>query len=58
MPELACLPKPYIHAPWLAPEAVLAAAGMKLGGSYPTRMLLILPRAALHCPNPLLSHLI
>ena len=35
VPELARLPDKYIHAPWLAPANVLAAAGVKLGDSYP-----------------------
>ncbi len=35
VPELALLPAKHIHAPWLAPAPVLAAAGVKLGTSYP-----------------------
>jgi deoxyribodipyrimidine photo-lyase len=35
VPELALLPPKHIHAPWLAPEAVLAAAGVRLGTNYP-----------------------
>jgi deoxyribodipyrimidine photo-lyase len=35
VPELALLPAKYIHAPWLAPAAVLAAAGVRLGANYP-----------------------
>lgn len=35
VPELAKLPARYIHAPWLAPEAVLTAAGVELGVTYP-----------------------
>ncbi len=35
VPELARLPAEHIHAPWEAPAAVLAAAGVKLGESYP-----------------------
>jgi deoxyribodipyrimidine photo-lyase len=35
VPELALLPAKYIHAPWLAPAAVLAAAGVRLGTNYP-----------------------
>lgn len=35
VPELAKLPARHIHAPWLAPEGVLAAAGVRLGDDYP-----------------------
>jgi deoxyribodipyrimidine photo-lyase len=35
VPELAKLPAEHIHAPWDAPEAVLRAAGVSLGRSYP-----------------------
>jgi deoxyribodipyrimidine photo-lyase len=35
VPELARLPAEHIHAPFEAPEAVLAAAGVRLGESYP-----------------------
>ncbi|MEJ0084566.1 MAG: deoxyribodipyrimidine photo-lyase [Pseudomonadota bacterium] len=35
VPELALLPAKYIHSPWLAPAAVLAAAGVRLGTNYP-----------------------
>jgi deoxyribodipyrimidine photo-lyase len=35
VPELAGLPAEHIHAPWEAPPAVLAAAGVRLGGNYP-----------------------
>jgi deoxyribodipyrimidine photo-lyase len=35
VPELAQLSAPYVHAPWLAPEEVLTAAGVTLGKSYP-----------------------
>ena len=35
VPELARLPDKYIHAPWLAPANVLAAAGIRLGDNYP-----------------------
>ena len=35
VPELARLPAPWIHQPWEAPPAVLAAAGVELGGTYP-----------------------
>lgn len=36
VPELARVPARYIHAPWLAPHAVLAEAGVKLERDYPT----------------------
>jgi deoxyribodipyrimidine photo-lyase len=36
VPELARLPDQWIHRPWKAPEAVLAAAGVELGRTYPT----------------------
>ncbi|MDE2575464.1 MAG: FAD-binding domain-containing protein, partial [Rhodospirillales bacterium] len=35
VPELAALPARHIHAPWLAPPAALAAAGIRLGTDYP-----------------------
>lgn len=35
LPALANLPDKYIHAPWTAPEDVLAAAGVTLGDNYP-----------------------
>jgi deoxyribodipyrimidine photo-lyase len=35
VPELAALPAAHIHAPWKAPSAVRAAAGVELGVSYP-----------------------
>nr|MBP6515285.1 FAD-binding domain-containing protein [Steroidobacteraceae bacterium] len=35
LPELARLPDNWIHQPWAAPEAVLAAAGVELGRDYP-----------------------
>jgi deoxyribodipyrimidine photo-lyase len=35
VPELAHLPVEYIHAPWEAPAATLAAAGVTLGRDYP-----------------------
>lgn len=35
LPVLAKLPDKYIHAPWTAPDDVLAAAGVRLGENYP-----------------------
>ncbi len=35
VPELAGLPARYIHAPWTAPDAILASAGVQLGQTYP-----------------------
>jgi deoxyribodipyrimidine photo-lyase len=35
VPDLAKLPPKFIHAPWLAPESVLSAAGVELGRNYP-----------------------
>jgi deoxyribodipyrimidine photo-lyase len=35
VPELAELPARHIHAPWETPPAVLAAAGVTLGKTYP-----------------------
>lgn len=35
VPELARMPKKYIHQPWTAPEEVLDAAGVTLGKTYP-----------------------
>ena len=35
IPELAQMPKKFIHKPWAAPEQVLAAAGVRLGDTYP-----------------------
>lgn len=35
LPELAALPARWIHRPWQAPAAVLAAAGIRLGETYP-----------------------
>jgi deoxyribodipyrimidine photo-lyase len=35
LPELAKLPDKYIHAPFMAPDLVLRAAGIKLDDNYP-----------------------
>lgn len=35
LPELAGLPDEHLHAPWTAPPAVLEAAGVRLGETYP-----------------------
>ncbi len=35
VPELARMPARHIHRPWQAPEAVLRAAGVELGATYP-----------------------
>jgi deoxyribodipyrimidine photo-lyase len=35
VPELAKLPKEYIHKPWDAPHPILAKAGITLGRDYP-----------------------
>ena len=35
VPELAQMPKKFIHKPWAAPEQVLAVAGVRLGDTYP-----------------------
>jgi deoxyribodipyrimidine photo-lyase len=35
VPELAKLPKKFIHEPWEAPEEILEDAGVKLGEDYP-----------------------
>jgi len=35
LPELARMPDKFVHAPWAAPPAVLAGAGVELGRSYP-----------------------
>ena len=34
-PELAELPKKFVHAPWEAPPMTLASAGVELGKNYP-----------------------
>jgi deoxyribodipyrimidine photo-lyase len=35
VPELAGMPKQYVHKPWEAPLSVLASAGVKLSKTYP-----------------------
>ncbi len=35
VPELARVPAKHLHRPWEAPAAVLALAGVELGGNYP-----------------------
>ena len=35
VPELSRLPTKYLFAPWAAPQAVLAQAGVRLGETYP-----------------------
>jgi deoxyribodipyrimidine photo-lyase len=35
VPELARLPDKHLHQPWSAPDAVLAAAGVRIGETYP-----------------------
>ncbi len=39
LPELADLPKKYLHKPWDAPDEVLKTAGVKLGKDYPKPIL-------------------
>jgi deoxyribodipyrimidine photo-lyase len=35
VPELARVPGRHVHAPWRAPDEVLAAAAVRLGTDYP-----------------------
>lgn len=35
VPELARLPRAFVHKPWEAPEGILAASGLRLGRDYP-----------------------
>ena len=39
VPELARLPKTFIHKPWEAPALVLKEAGVTLGKTYPNRII-------------------
>jgi len=38
LPELAAVPDEFLQAPWQAPAPVLAAAGVRLGDTYPRPM--------------------
>jgi deoxyribodipyrimidine photo-lyase len=38
VPELAALPNKWIHKPWLADDAVLKEAGVRIGDDYPKPM--------------------
>jgi len=38
VPELAKLPREFLHCPWEAPHAALAKAGVSLGSSYPCKI--------------------
>lgn len=38
VPEIAALPNRHLHAPWEAPEPVLAEARVRLGDTYPAPM--------------------
>jgi deoxyribodipyrimidine photo-lyase len=35
IPEIAALPKRWIHKPWLTPESTLIKCGIRLGDTYP-----------------------
>ena len=39
VPELARLPREWIHRPWAAPPSVLSDAGVQLGITYPQRLI-------------------
>ncbi|MDP9089286.1 MAG: DNA photolyase family protein [Pseudomonadota bacterium] len=39
VPELARLPREWIHRPWAAPPSVLSDAGVQLGINYPQRLI-------------------
>merc|ERR1719468_785572 len=45
LPELSRLPTKHLHQPWRAPADVLAQAGVRLGVSYPHRIVSDLPAA-------------
>jgi len=45
LPELSRLPTKHMHQPWRAPVDVLAQAGVRLGVSYPHRIVSDLPAA-------------
>lgn len=38
VPEVARIPAPFIHEPWLAPQQLLEQAGVKLDANYPKPM--------------------
>ena len=38
VPELAEIPDKFIHRPWDAPDSVLSGAGVRLGDTYPERL--------------------
>ena len=44
-PELAKLPREYIHCPWEAPATMLARAGVAFGRDYPRRIVVNLDEA-------------
>ena len=44
-PELAGLPREFVHCPWEAPATTLAAANVALGRHYPKRIVLDLEDA-------------
>jgi deoxyribodipyrimidine photo-lyase len=39
VPEIAALPREYLHAPWTAPDDLLRAAGITLGTTYPNPLI-------------------
>ncbi len=59
VPELARLPKKYLHMPWKAPEDTLNAAGVSFGsgkGQYPHRITTKVPQVLCQAPS-LSSHI-